>query len=248
MASSLQICNILFFLLSLGATFLDRRIGKSNAEVSDTYRTIVTPPGWAFAIWGVIFFLELLFCIWQLFIDDQNDLVFVEVGYWFVTACIFQTLWSFAFAKEYLATAAILLGAIAVCLFTLCMRISSETTRSLAEEILVHIAFGLHGGWTFVAALLNVNVVGVARNASPRFQLAVAVLTLCLVLTASALFTFEWKNVAYSLALAWAMFGVSKNQGQTEYLLGSGTASVLANVCLALAGFLVALGLVSIVY
>ena len=41
--------------------------GSSNSEISAKYPTLVTPSGWAFSIWGIIFLSEGASVVWQLF-------------------------------------------------------------------------------------------------------------------------------------------------------------------------------------
>jgi hypothetical protein len=39
--------------------------GRTNADLSDSIPTLVTPIGYAFSIWGVIFISETIFVVWQ---------------------------------------------------------------------------------------------------------------------------------------------------------------------------------------
>lgn len=43
------------------------KIGKSQKVMSDKYHTLITPPGYAFSIWGVIYFLWAVWMIIQCF-------------------------------------------------------------------------------------------------------------------------------------------------------------------------------------
>lgn len=46
---------------------------------------------WAFSIWGVIFFFELVFVVWGAFPGNQDARVIQEgVGCWFTIACLVQ--------------------------------------------------------------------------------------------------------------------------------------------------------------
>src|SRR5690349_18924896 len=40
--------------------------GPDNGAMSDRYPTLLVAAGYAFAIWGVIFLLDLVFALWQL--------------------------------------------------------------------------------------------------------------------------------------------------------------------------------------
>lgn len=41
--------------------------GPTNGAISDRYPTLIVAAGYAFAIWGPIFLLDLTYGIWQLF-------------------------------------------------------------------------------------------------------------------------------------------------------------------------------------
>ena len=40
-------------------------IGESQGDISDQYTTLITPPGYAFSIWGVIYFFWAAFILLQ---------------------------------------------------------------------------------------------------------------------------------------------------------------------------------------
>ena len=46
--------------------------GKTNKEISALHPTLVTPAGWAFAIWGPIFIGEAANALWQCFAPDDE--------------------------------------------------------------------------------------------------------------------------------------------------------------------------------
>merc|ERR1711871_690977 len=90
--------------------------GKTNSEVSKEYRSIVTPAGWAFSIWSVIFVGELIFTIWQTCPGQRDSPILKKLGYWWVATNVLQSAWTFAFAYENMWLAAVILSGICVCL------------------------------------------------------------------------------------------------------------------------------------
>jgi hypothetical protein len=40
-------------------------IGESQGDISDKYETLITPPGYAFSIWGLIYFFWAAFVVLQ---------------------------------------------------------------------------------------------------------------------------------------------------------------------------------------
>lgn len=83
------------FLLNVAATYGIGVLGlfnlRTNTEVSEQYQTIVTPAGYAFAIWGVIFVSQGVFTVAQaLPAFRSSDVVVKGVGYYYVLVCVAQ--------------------------------------------------------------------------------------------------------------------------------------------------------------
>ena len=62
--------NVAAYLLNFITTYASQFVlpkygGKTNGEVSHEYTSIVTPAGYAFTIWSVIFLGEAAFTVWQ---------------------------------------------------------------------------------------------------------------------------------------------------------------------------------------
>lgn len=54
------ILTVIFNVLSTVGAF-----GATNGELSDKYSTLITPPGYAFSIWGLIYFFWAAFVLLQ---------------------------------------------------------------------------------------------------------------------------------------------------------------------------------------
>lgn len=69
-------------------------------EVSDLYQTLITPAGYAFSIWGIIYFSVAVFVIWQIIPSVRDDhIVFHCIGWWFAISCLFNCLWIVCFVQ-----------------------------------------------------------------------------------------------------------------------------------------------------
>ena len=67
--NKLNVANVLAYVVNTFVTFISMTgiFGLTNGEVSAKYQTIITPAGWAFSIWGIIFTGELAFVVAQCF-------------------------------------------------------------------------------------------------------------------------------------------------------------------------------------
>ena len=59
--------NMLAYLVNLGITYgsLTGAFGATNEELSEKYQSLVTPAGYAFAIWGAIYSLGKASLLWH---------------------------------------------------------------------------------------------------------------------------------------------------------------------------------------
>merc|ERR1712154_240085 len=95
-------------------------------ELSDKYSLPITPPGWTFSIWGIIYLWQAAWLIYILYhsirysaeLKSQNILTFGTLFYisW-IFSCIFNGSWIALFALERLTLSAIVLVSISISLY-----------------------------------------------------------------------------------------------------------------------------------
>lgn len=80
--------------------------GKTVAEVSDLYRTAITPAGYAFSIWGIIYVSGIAYVVYL----TMHESVAERIGPVVAVNFVLQTAWLFLWTREL-----ILLSHIAIC-------------------------------------------------------------------------------------------------------------------------------------
>jgi benzodiazapine receptor len=190
---------------------------QSNSELSDKYQTLVTPAGYAFAIWGIIFLSQAIFTVAQLLPSVRAvDLVQKGVGWNYVFVCLAQIVWSFVFAYEYIEVSVVAMITILIFLVrTVLSQIKvvsneDELTTSTRDYWLLQFPFSIHCGWITAASFVNISVVAVKLQASATVQFctAIASLVTLLLIAGVALFygaseyvipsVLVWATVSYS--------------------------------------------------
>jgi hypothetical protein len=189
---------------------------------------LITPVGWAFSIWGVIYTLAIVQAVAVLVTRAdvprrlQVDLVVLYLG---------GALWiALAGLDSSAATAgALLLMLVAAVDAVLTVRRASPAPRWLA--VLTHASVGLYAGWVTAAFFLNVSTASVDADlveaADVGWQLVVVVVAVVTLLT---LIVLTRGNVAYALAGTWAMIGIAvtgRSDGTDEVLLAAVVAGVV---------------------
>jgi translocator protein len=216
--------------------------GLTNKEISDKYHTLITPAGYAFAIWGVIFLGLMAFAIYQARPSQRTNPRFRAIGWLVVLNTLCNAIWSPLFNNEWIGIALIVIlvmvFSVAIIEQRLLMRSDvpvvapdldatlPESPASATETWLARIPFSVYFGWLTVATILNVAV----YLKSTEFGLfglseqmwAVAVLIVGL-LVGAWIFN-RYRSVAYILVFAWAYVAIAVEQA------GYGTIQIAAGV------------------
>ena len=185
--------------------------GRTNKEISEQHKSLATPAGWAFAIWGIIYTGELVAVVYMC-TAPSSDVVAAASPAWLVGNAL-QAAWAIAFAREQISLAAVLLTGIAIAMVQ-CERalVGGEPLEQLAA--LATWPIGLHAGWVCAAAVVSWNVAAVARKApfSVQISLAFASLYVALALALALLGTSLGANFppTATLAISWALYAIGQ--------------------------------------
>lgn len=171
---------------------------KSNKLISEKYPTLVTPSGYAFAIWGLIFGLEAISVCWQFTLSEQGEgearmhghgripFLFSTGSYYWVISCVLQCVWTLAFGWDQIfISTGLMLSLLYTSFQTFHENLSSlhelATTDMTSEGYAYFwavVPFAIHTSWLVVACLVQLNIFVVARKASSNVQVAVALCSL----------------------------------------------------------------------
>ena len=152
--------NLLAYLVNFGITYgsLTGAFGATNEELSEKYQSLVTPAGYAFAIWGAIFTWEGIFAVAQMFPSLSTSPVVDTVTPWWIFACGCQVAWTLFFAQDLIPGSLVCMLGILLGLVMAILRTDFLPEISLKEYFLLRAPFSLHCGWIIAASVLNINV------------------------------------------------------------------------------------------
>ncbi|PAP75693.1 tryptophan-rich sensory protein [Rubrivirga marina] len=130
--------------------------GTPTGAVSDAHPTPITPAGWAFSIWSVIFVGVLAFAAWQA-LPARRGPRYDGLGAPFVAANLLNGLWQIPWLAERFGLAALVIVGILASLVWLYVRLDRMGLRG-AERWALGVPAALFLAWITVAAPLNVTV------------------------------------------------------------------------------------------
>ena len=213
--------------------------GPDNGTLSDRYPTLIVAAGYAFAIWGPIFFLDAVFGFWQAFLAKARDAgvlrrVVPAAGAGFALTAA----WMIVFPMQLFWVALAVIWLDLACLLYCADILARERSRSTGSTWAALLPLSLHAGWLGLAAFLNLAQVIVAyRLLSTSDMLGWSLLLLLsAVLLLLACNRRMRGNAAFAFAGIWGLAGVYVKQSGSE-LAGAGTVATVAAVaaCLLLA-------------
>src|SRR5690606_28468543 len=129
-------------------------------EVSDAVPTGVTPAGWAFSIWSVIFVGVAIFAIYQS-LPRARAPRYDALAAPFILANLFNALWQVPWLNRYFGLAAVVIVGILCSLIWLYIRLDRMELSTL-ERWVLGVPASLFLAWVSVATAINITVALVA--------------------------------------------------------------------------------------
>ena len=196
--------------------------GVTSADVSDMYPTLITPAGFTFAIWGIIYTLLLLFTVYQLLPKNRDKPFLSQVGMLFGLSSACNVCWLFLWHYDYITYSLVLMLALLASLILVYRRLDiGKTAVSIKERVFVHLPFSVYMGWISIATIANVSValtaVGWNGGGIEPSTWAVAIICVALLLSLAVLVTR--KDIAYTLVVVWALLGIMTSQSEQESIV-----------------------------
>jgi len=166
-----KIANLVTFVATLVVNYLTTTgvtgvngtsILQPIGNVSDQFDTLITPPGWAFSIWGVIYAGLLIFTIVQFIPQLKLDDYVGKVSVFFILSCLFNITWIVAFSlatKVSILISVFLIFGLLISLIVIQMRCTFFSEKKTPFEIgFGDVPISIYLGWIMTASILNVAV------------------------------------------------------------------------------------------
>ena len=212
--------------------------GQSTAEISDRYSTLVTPAGYVFAIWSVIYLLLLAFSVYQAFPGQRANPALRAIGYLPAVAGLLNSTWLVLWHYNVFALTVPVMVGLLLTLILIYVRlgIGRQAPASQAERLAVRLPWSVYLGWITIATIANVattlvwlqwDAIGIAPEAW-----AVAVLAVGVVIAAAVSATR--RDLAYALVIVWAYVGIAVEQVDVVVVAGAAILGALVVAGLAL--------------
>ncbi|MGI8788205.1 MAG: tryptophan-rich sensory protein [Pyrinomonadaceae bacterium] len=214
-----------------------RIAGVTPEMISDKYPTLLTPAGYAFSIWGLIYFGLLAFSIFQ-FTSAANAARYAKIRSLYILSCAANCAWIWLWHHEQIVLSLI---AIFVLLGTLVLiNIQLIKTESPAEFLAARLPFNIYFGWVTAASVVNFAIamvfLGVKTTDSTAAFLACVLMVAVTIL--GIVIRIKLANAAFAVAVAWALTAIAVKQNHQTNLIIVAAFGVIALLISALTYFL----------
>jgi len=216
----LLIINILSLIFALilnglsGSALFD---GRSVGEISARYDTLITPAGFAFSIWGLIYLMLTLFISYQSYawLKHREDTALKQTGLWFALGNVANGLWIVAWLNENIGVSVLLIFILLFSLIMLTIRLRLEIWDGpLSTIVFVWWPICFYLGWIIVASVVNVAVYLLSLNWQGGFLSPVAwtVIMMVIAMIIYLLLVFKRNMREAALVGVWAFIAIAVRQ------------------------------------
>jgi hypothetical protein len=228
--------NIILFAGMLVMNYLANALplnNKTTGELSDSFPNLFVPAGLTFSIWGVIYFLLIVYCVVQF--TGSNKEVMSDISWLFGISCILNALWIVLWHYSKLPLSLIVMLGLLVTLIWINISI-----RELPFGI-IKATFGIYLGWICIATIANVTALLVNTNWS-GFNILQETWTIIMIVIGTVLIgltVYRLKNPFIGLAVVWAFIGIAiKRQDDYKSIFISAIIALSLVALITLWGFL----------
>jgi translocator protein len=236
-SAALKIGNVLAFVVTLAVNGLANTLllgGRTTGAVSDLYPTLITPAGYVFAIWGIIYTLLMIFLIYQVLPNQREKPFLRDVSFLFILSCVLNVVWIFLWQYDYITWSIVPMFALWATLAAIYLRLKvGKSNAPLKEKAFVHLPFSVYFAWITVAAAADV-AAALSQSGWVKWTSANVVwgvLAMAAVLIVTLVVVAARKDVAFGLVVVWALVGIAvKQSAEPNIVLTAEVGAVIAAV------------------
>jgi benzodiazapine receptor len=220
---SLQYANVAAVVIMIVWNALVNILPLNNVNtgvVSDSYPNLFTPPGYIFAIWGIIYTLAIIFMLYQVRSSQRSADYLWKIGRFYLVSSLINVVWLVFFHYSYgvkflyiISTGILLVLLLDLLLIYVRLGVGGEAVPR-GIKLAVHFPMSIYLGWISVASIaalasaINVMVPGIPLET--QAIATAAMLVVAFVLTGFML--WMKRDIVFALVVIWAVMGISTKQ------------------------------------
>lgn len=201
-------------------------------QISAAYPTLLTPAGYTFSIWSLIYLGLIAFSVYQLSPAAPPAVRAVRPLY--ILSCALNVGWIYAWHHNQIFICLILILLLGATLYLIAAFLSKPANAS--EYWLGKAPFGLYAGWVTAATLVNflVWLKSSGNSPSPQWETALALGLIAIATLIGIFVRIRLRDYIFPVAIAWALTGIAVGQSGQTAIIAACAAGVVASLVAAL--------------
>ena len=200
---------------------------RLTGEISDSIPNLFAPVGITFSIWGVIYFLLVLFAIFQIrdiFKKEKLDMPYLnKIGIWFIISSLANILWIFLWHYEQIIFSLLAMLLLFLSLIIIYLKLDIGKIKvSIKEKLFIQLPFSVYLGWITVATIANVTAV-LVEIGWDGFGISEQTWTILLILITvilTGIILLKRRDYAYCAVIIWALIGIYLKRISDDVIYG----------------------------
>ncbi len=217
--------NIGALVAVLLVNFLSNALPINNLtqdDLSVLNPVLITPAGYVFSIWGLIYLSLIAFTVYQALPRYRESPAVKAVGILFALSCLFNILWIFLWHYQQVGWSFIIILLLLATLVIIYLRLGAVTAeRNIYDRILVKFPFSLYLGWLSAATIVNFNVwlfnIGWLGIGAGGVFFTILMLIIAALLAVAVFYLRQ--DYIYSAVFVWALIGIGVRHGTDLVIL-----------------------------
>lgn len=205
--------------------------GRSTGEISDLFPVMITPAGFTFSVWGVIYLALTAFAIYQVLPAQRRSQDLEPLRWGFVATCVFNIGWLVVWHNLFIVASMVFMIALLATLIWMYGRARSRgAPRDAGHRWFVQVPVSLYLGWIGVASVVNARVLGyeLGWTGGGMAERAATVAALALLTVLALWILARRRDLAYAAVIIWAAYGIfSASQGEASVAFAAASAALL---------------------
>ena len=229
-----SLSNIALFLGVVSVNYLANALpinGVTQKELSAEYFIHITPAGYVFSIWGIIYLGLTAYVVLQALPKSRSSRAIRSLDWPFSLSCLFNMLWLIVWHHRLLAVSVVMMLGLLGSLMMAYVRLEDKHNEG-AFPWFVPKTFGVYLGWVGLATILNISIWldSLGWTGAPLAPQAWGGILLGIACLLYLYLGFSRRDLAIPSVLAWASLGIGiKNQAEPLIWISSLT---VCGICL----------------
>ena len=204
--------------IQIGSTFLPQLgMGEPIGNRSDSIRTLITPSGWAFAIWGPLFLGSAVFAVWQALPGQRENRLLNRIAWPAAIALAAQGVWATYTQFNNLTAISAVIILVSLVGLLICLRaLTQQDKLTSGERWFAALVLSALAAWLTAASIVNISATlayyGVGGDFA--YPMAAAVMVVIGGVIAALAVAGSRGNPWYALVFSWALLAIYYRGGQ----------------------------------